>query len=493
MRPPRRASCSAPAAPNRGEYQPRGGSVSPRCADHSSARAAGGRGGARRPPGPGQLGDGRRARRSRRGRGATHPLRCSRPPVSVGDGERAARRRRAPPRGRGTAPRRGARTPCGGPPRPVAGRGPGRTPSTTASACSVHRNGPPARDWSSPSISTVLWPGSSGSSSATRARRGSSRCPGRPARRRRRAAPRPTARRRGRARRSRGSRAGRRRSGTRSRAPSPAGVRSSAKPGVGEVDGRPLAAGRSTAARPARARRATRLRTRRCDRAATRQAPKTAARRGRAAPAHGSASGSSTTSARPSSPSPWRGARPVASTRAAAASSMRAAARQVAVGQRVTRGVGLDGGDQAELGDEPVVVGGELAVDAAGEGVGAAARARSCAAASARQRVALGEPGEGAGGDEPAGRLGDHVVVRRRARGCGTPRDSCWCHQIWRSASALSSNRSADPRPVVEQPPDPGPARSAARRARSRSSSARRTGTGSPPTTTAAGAATTSA
>ena len=58
-RPPRRASSWGPASPNRGEYQPSGGSVSPRWADHSSAI-----GSARCavaelavPAGPGQVGD----------------------------------------------------------------------------------------------------------------------------------------------------------------------------------------------------------------------------------------------------------------------------------------------------------------------------------------------------------------------------------------------------------------------------------------------------
>ena len=56
-------------------------------------------------------------------------------------------------------------------------------------------------------------------------------------------------------------------------------------------------------------------------------------------------------------------------------------------GQRMTGRVRLDSGDQAELGDEAVVVGGELAVQPGREGVGRPARAPAAAAASSRHRA----------------------------------------------------------------------------------------------------------
>ena len=121
------------------------------------------------------------------------------------------------------------------------------------------------------------------------------------------------------------------------------------------------------------------------------------------------------------------------------------------------RGLGLHGGDEAELGDEAVVVGGELAVDAAREGVGGQLALERRAVASRRQRVALGEPGKGAGRREPTGRLGDDVVVGRRARGCGRPRGTPGASGSG-AARRVVVEEVGHARPVVEQPADPHPA-----------------------------------
>ena len=68
----------------------------------------------------------------------------------------------------------------------------------------------------------------------------------------------------------------------------------------------------------------------------------------------------------------------------------------------------------------------------------------SCRAASSRQRVALGVPGEGAGGREPAGRLGHDVVV---GRGAAAPegREVLLVPPDLAQRVGFSSKRSADP------------------------------------------------
>ena len=76
--------------------------------------------------------------------------------------------------------------------------------------------------------------------------------------------------------------------------------------------------------------------------------------------------------------------------------------------------LGLDGGEQPELGDEAVVVGGQLAADARRERV-AVQLALEQARGLLPPARALRKPREGAAGHELAGGLGDHVVVGRRA------------------------------------------------------------------------------
>ena len=75
---------------------------------------------------------------------------------------------------------------------------------------------------------------------------------------------------------------------------------------------------------------------------------------------------------------------------------------------------GLDRRDRDELGDEAVVVGGQLAVHAVREGVGQEVAGQPGRGVVA-PRVGLGVPGEGAGRDQPSGFLGDRVVVGRGA------------------------------------------------------------------------------
>ena len=162
-------------------------------------------------------------------------------------------------------------------------------------------------------------PASSGSSAATRARRGSSRSPGRPGCRPRRAGPRARGRRRGRAPRSTGSRAVRRRTGTRSPAPRlPASAAAPARH-RGRSCGRTWVAPRS----PADGRRAPRAASRAgstSSRATSRDA-RPSRRRPRAARPTGRRHRPATR-ARPSSPSPCRGHGLARRARAAAASRL---------------------------------------------------------------------------------------------------------------------------------------------------------------------------
>ena len=114
--------------------------------------------------------------------------------------------------------------------------------------------------------------------------------------------------------------------------------------------------------------------------------------------------------------------------------------------------------DEAELGDEAVVVGGELAVDAAREGVGGelALQARGT-----RRGASPRSP-------RTTGRRRPPRAVRppRRSRGCSptSPRlrnaaRCSWCQRSWARASRVVLEEVGDARPVVEQPADPHPAR----------------------------------
>ena len=203
-------------------------------------------------------------------------------------------------------------------------------------------------------------------------------------------------------------------------------------------------------------------------------APPTGRRRGRRARARG-----------PRRRRPDAGRGRLESRRAAAASRERTSSDLVASSSGCPRGLGLDERDQPELGDEPVVVGGELAVDAAGEGVGGQ-RALQVAGRVPAPALALREPREGAGGREPADRLGDDVVVRGRPAAAER-------RQVLlvpaRSGRGPGGCPRRGRRPPASRRAGAGsrPSSSAGPRARSRSSSGRRTGTGSRPTTSAAG------
>ena len=206
------------------------------------------------------------------------------------------------------------------------------------------------------------------------------------------------------------------------------------------------------------------------------------------ATAQGSSVGAVEQSARPSSPSPCRGgrARDVEdggrgvehARRSAARSRRRAGAPCASASTAATR---------ASSSDEAVVVGGQLAVQPAGEGVRgelALEQRGGVRAATARD---LGEPGKAQRGGEPPGRLGDDVVVGRGAvaaegrevllvparSGAGRPGRA--------RRGRPTSGQSSSSRRIQTQDEQPDA------RARSRWSSGRRTGTGSPATTTAAG------
>ena len=166
----------------------------------------------------------------------------------------------------------------------------------------------------------------------------------------------------------------------------PASVRSSVRPASAKCQGR-------CAGRPAgtgRGRRRQRPDQRaghvRRHRPATSPAGRTARRRGPAVPATGSAPGRRAARARPSSPSPCRGGRSRSSSSAAAPSTMRAQQLPWSPGPAGRRRLRLGRGQQAELGDEAVVVGGQLAVQPAAVTCCAPARPLSSAAESRRQR-----------------------------------------------------------------------------------------------------------
>ena len=106
------------------------------------------------------------------------------------------------------------------------------------------------------------------------------------------------------------------------------------------------------------------------------------------------------------------------------------AASQVASPSGCPAASASDGGHEPELGDEAVVVGGQLAVDAAGEGVGGQLPFAARGGRVAAPPLALGEPREGAG-RRPAGRrprrstwlLADEPRLRKAARYSLVPPD----------------------------------------------------------------------
>ena len=125
--------------------------------------------------------------------------------------------------------------------------------------------------------------------------------------------------------------------------------------------------------------------------------------------------------------------------------------------QRVPRGLRFHDGHQPQLGDEPVVVGGELAVDAARERVGRQLSLQ-LAGGVAAPRVALGEPWKGARRRQSAHGLGDDVVVRRRPA-APERREVLLVPAELGEGLRVVLEEVADARPVVEQPAHPHPAR----------------------------------
>ena len=119
--------------------------------------------------------------------------------------------------------------------------------------------------------------------------------------------------------------------------------------------------------------------------------------------------------------------------------------------------LGLDGGQQPELGDEALVVRGQLAVDPGRERVARPARAPAAGRRSRRQRALSGNHGKAQLATScPAASamtwlLADEPRLRNAAR-------YCWCQRIWRTASVVALEQVGDAGPVVEQPPDPGQA-----------------------------------
>ena len=317
--------------------------------------------------------------------------------------------------------------------------------SNCVRAVRPHRKGRRRCDWFWRAISTVLCAGSSESTNATPARRGSSTFQGRRARRRRRTAPRSKVRRRARARRSRESRAVRSRTGTRSRrrrrgcattrCPRPANTERRA-------GGRPGIDARAASAPTDRAEHGRLVGGHQAPR------PKIAAPSA-SSDAHGPSAGGVEQQRGPRRRRP--GAAAAAGVHDAAAASVMAAQplpRFVVEG--CTGRVGFDRGRVRQLRDEAVVLRREFAVDAARERVALQlvlqvsrgvrrATCRSPGTTGTRQRRRAGRPLPRSRGCSPT------------SRGCGTRRGSSWCQNSWRTASSLFSNRSGDARPVVEQ------------------------------------------
>ena len=118
-------------------------------------------------------------------------------------------------------------------------------------------------------------------------------------------------------------------------------------------------------------------------------------------------------------------------------------------------GLTLGGGDQAELGDEAMVVGGELAVQAARKGV-ALQLALENRPGGAGPAAALREPWEGTAGDELPGGLGDHVVVGGRADAAEGGQVLLMAVELARSLR-VPLEELLGPGPVIEESPDPRP------------------------------------
>ncbi len=124
--------------------------------------------------------------------------------------------------------------------------------------------------------------------------------------------------------------------------------------------------------------------------------------------------------------------------------------------QRVARGSGLHRRDQGQFGDEGVVVGGELTADARRERV-----AEQFTLEEARRAPppasAFREPAERAAGHELPGRLGDDVVVGRRAAAAEAGQVLLVPADLL-DGQAVLLEQAGRAGPVVQQAPDPGQA-----------------------------------
>ena len=296
---------------------------------------------------------------------------------------------------------------------------------------------------------------SSGSTTATPARRGSSRCPGRRGCPRRRGGPPPTARQRARARRWTGTRAVPRRSGTISRARKPRSVRKIVIPASGNRTGARSAGQLTGRGSPARAGTEHAARVRRHRRPPV-QPTEESRRRATAAPATGCAPGASRRTTRPSSESPWRGGRSRSSTSAAMPSVIAHEQPPAVVADREPGGRRLDCGEEPELDDEAVVVRGELAVDPRRERVVASVRFSSSAADSRRHRSLSANHGNAQlAASCPAASairwlLADEPRLSNAARYSLVPANL--------AAAPGRCARTGPPTPgqLIQQPPDPG-------------------------------------
>ena len=125
--------------------------------------------------------------------------------------------------------------------------------------------------------------------------------------------------------------------------------------------------------------------------------------------------------------------------------------------ERVPRGPGLDEAHEPELGDEAVVVGGQLPVETAREGV-RPQPAFQLSGGLCAPHLALGEPREGARRGEQPHRLGHHVVVRGGALAAKRRQVLLVPTDLGQGLRVLLEQL-VDARPVVEQAADPHPAR----------------------------------
>ena len=169
---------------------------------------------------------------------------------------------------------------------------------------------------------------------------------------------------------------------------------------------------------------------------------------------HRLCAGASSRTTRPSSESPWRGGRSRVSTSAAMPSAIAAQHPPAVVADREPGGRRLGSREDAKFEDEPVVVRGELAVDARRERV-VAQRFLQLRGGPAPPPDGVGEPGERAGGRELPGGLGDQVVVSRRPPALERGQVLLVpANLVQRQVVTLEEVRHT--RPLVQQPPDPG-------------------------------------